>query len=172
VEVLIAIAITAIIGSGFVMIITQVFSISISDSNHMKALKQVENALHWINRDVQMAQDISQTIPGQFPVTLSWKEYIDDASPLNDIIVIYQINPATGELTRSESKNSGNTSVFLIASNIIVNGDLTTFEYDPVIRACNIRITAQVEGLKTASETREMNTMLRPRSSPTPTPSP
>ena len=58
IEVIIAIAITAIITGSITMTIFQVFDGNIRNSNHMIAVKQVENAGYWISHDTLMAQNI------------------------------------------------------------------------------------------------------------------
>lgn len=53
VELIVALAITAIIGSVISGAIFQIFNVSAANSNHMKAVKQVENALYYIDRDAE-----------------------------------------------------------------------------------------------------------------------
>ena len=54
VEVLIAIAITAAIGAGLAMAVFEVIQVNAMSNNRMEAIKQVENAFHYIIRDAQM----------------------------------------------------------------------------------------------------------------------
>ena len=51
IEVLMAIAISALILVGIVDITVQTVIVNASDTNQMRAIKQVENAIHWIERD-------------------------------------------------------------------------------------------------------------------------
>lgn len=55
VETLIALAIVGIIGSVIVVAIIQIMKTTVDNRNHLEAVKQVENALYYLNRDAQMA---------------------------------------------------------------------------------------------------------------------
>src|SRR5512137_100341 len=83
VELLIAMAITVIIGTALVMTVTQLFSVSIGDSNHMEAVKQVESALHYINRDAQMAKS-EQVVVGS-SLQLTWDDYTSGSKKTNQV---------------------------------------------------------------------------------------
>lgn len=71
VEVLLALAITGIIAGGITMTIFQVFDVSARSSNHMVAIRQVQNAGYWISHDALMAQKPDATGASGF-LTLSW----------------------------------------------------------------------------------------------------
>jgi prepilin-type N-terminal cleavage/methylation domain-containing protein len=58
IETLIVVAISSIIAVIITSSISQLIMVNSSNKNHMEAIKQVENALHYINRDVQVAQTI------------------------------------------------------------------------------------------------------------------
>jgi prepilin-type N-terminal cleavage/methylation domain-containing protein len=58
VETLIVVAISSIIAVIITSSISQIISVNNFNKNHMEAIKQVENALQYINRDVQVAQTI------------------------------------------------------------------------------------------------------------------
>lgn len=58
VEILVAIVITALIGSAVAVSTSQVFHIDAVSMNHQIAITQVENAVHYISRDAQQAQQI------------------------------------------------------------------------------------------------------------------
>jgi prepilin-type N-terminal cleavage/methylation domain-containing protein len=66
VEILVAMAITAIIGTVITVSLSQTMAVSWSGNKHMVAIKQVENALFYINRDVQAASSISTTASGKW----------------------------------------------------------------------------------------------------------
>jgi prepilin-type N-terminal cleavage/methylation domain-containing protein len=78
VEVMLAIAITGIITGGITMTTFQVFSGNTRTSNHMTAVRQVQNAGYWVSHDAQMAQILTPTPSPDsdgFPLTLSWTEW-------------------------------------------------------------------------------------------------
>jgi prepilin-type N-terminal cleavage/methylation domain-containing protein len=56
IELILAIAIAAVITGAITMTIFQVFSGSARTSNHMTAVRQVQNAGYWVSHDTLMAQ--------------------------------------------------------------------------------------------------------------------
>jgi len=119
VELIIAVAITGIIIGAATTTIFQVFSGNERTSNHMTAVKQVQNAGYWISHDAQMAQDVvPDTGDTGFPLTLTW---IDWDGTVNE--VTYTI--VDSELKRSHYIN-GNTEVSIIAQYIDVTIDPDT----------------------------------------------
>jgi len=83
VELMLAIAITGVITGGITMTLFQVFDGSARTSNHMTAVRQVQNAGYWVSYHAQMAQDIvtvdDPATPGvtEF-LALTWKDRYDD----------------------------------------------------------------------------------------------
>jgi len=75
VELIIAIAITAIITTGVTMTIFQVFTGNARSSNHMIAVRQVQNAGYWVSHDAQMAQLVVTTGVSGFPLILTWTDW-------------------------------------------------------------------------------------------------
>jgi prepilin-type N-terminal cleavage/methylation domain-containing protein len=74
-EMLIVLAIVGIVATASTMTISQVISGSSSTSNHMTAVRQVQNAGFWVSRDTQMAQSVAPA-PDEdgFPLTLTWTD--------------------------------------------------------------------------------------------------
>lgn len=74
-EMLIVLAIVGIIAAASTMTVFQVISGSSSSSNHMTAVRQVQNAGFWVSRDAQMAQSVAPA-PDEdgFPLTLTWTD--------------------------------------------------------------------------------------------------
>ena len=99
IEVVIAIAITAIITGGIIMTIFQVFDGNTRSSNHMIAVRQVQNAGYWVSHDTLMAQSVV-TDDGAtgFPLTLTWTEYVVDGDE-------YQVDYTLEDMTGSTLKN-------------------------------------------------------------------
>jgi prepilin-type N-terminal cleavage/methylation domain-containing protein len=92
VEVLVAVIITAIIGGVLATSVVQMITVNVSNGNHMDSIKQVENALHWINRDAQMAKTITldQNSISHFPLEISWNSW--DANPVTQVIDEYHVS--------------------------------------------------------------------------------
>ncbi len=88
IEVILAIALTSIITGGITSAIFQVFSQNTRSTAHMTAVKQVENAVHWISRDAQMAQSV---VTGDDPETdfliLTWTEWNNTVNQVTYTIV-------------------------------------------------------------------------------------
>ena len=75
VEMIIVLAIIGIVIGAATMTIIQVINGSSSTSNHMTAVRQVQNAGYWVSRDVQMAQSVAPALdPDGFPLTLTWTD--------------------------------------------------------------------------------------------------
>jgi prepilin-type N-terminal cleavage/methylation domain-containing protein len=74
-EMITVLAILGIIIVAITMTTSMVISGSISPSDHMTAIRQVQNAGYWVSRDAQMAQSVvTAPDPDGFPITLSWTD--------------------------------------------------------------------------------------------------
>jgi prepilin-type N-terminal cleavage/methylation domain-containing protein len=187
VEMLVAIAISGIISLIIVGVTTQTFTVSSADSNRMQAVKQVENALHWINRDVQMAYpDSIQPISGTFfkpdllnpgsPLHLEWKDYTDSGVPRH--IVEYWID--SNILKREETVGNSPPITTRIADSIDNNIDIDNsnswFQFHDVydvdhpedFHTLTVQMTASVTGYRSATETRTLiiKSRINPESPP------
>ena len=154
VEMLIVMAISGLIIAAIFAVITQTISVNAANTSHMEAIKQVENAIHWLDRDSQQAfrNEIVINNPTlNFPLTLTWTKF----GTGDKYTVIYTFDEAAGVLQRSQSVNSGTPSLTHIANNISsadysFNGTILEFE-----------LTSQVNGFKPASESRVLYVMPR-----------
>ena len=85
IEMLMAIAIGALILVGIVDITVQTIVVNASDENQMRAIKQVENAIHWIERDSQMSStewiSPKDSTVTNFPLYLQWTGFEDNRRP-------------------------------------------------------------------------------------------
>ena len=162
VELLIAVAITAVISTGLMMTITQLFSVNSADSNRMAAVKQVENALHYLNRDVQMStaskitEDNGDSYPRNFPLTLKWTDYTGEAA--QDYKVDYALD-ANRDLLRTQTIDDNTTT----ATTTIVAHDIDDLSSDYSFNGevLTVNLTASVEGYKSATESRTLQ--VKPR---------
>jgi prepilin-type N-terminal cleavage/methylation domain-containing protein len=113
-ELVVAIAITGIISGGITATMFQVFVGSARTSNHMIAVRQVQNAGYCVSLDAQMAQTVvlARDTDG-FPLQLSWTDWDD-----NKVYqVTYTLEDMTGgskQLQRSHSSD-GTTDTDIIA---------------------------------------------------------
>jgi prepilin-type N-terminal cleavage/methylation domain-containing protein len=74
-ELLIGIAITALITTAVTMTILQTFTGSTRSSNHMVAVRQVQEAGYWVSFYAYAAQDLTITGDSGFPLTLRWVDF-------------------------------------------------------------------------------------------------
>ncbi len=145
IEILVALSITGFIGAGLTTAIVQVMKVNALGNNQVIAVKQVENAVYWINRDVRMSQTIQPGGGSGFPLNLDWVEWGGTTHQ-----VAYTLQ--NGELIRSSSVNATPPVVMKVAQHISSNADNTSCQYSNGV--FNFKVTASVSGFRPASETR------------------
>ena len=153
-ELLIALAITGIIAVAVTMLIIQLSSSYSLNTNHMTAVKQVENAVHSISRDAQMAQNVQPVGGSGFPLYLTWVEWDNTSNN-----VTYSIQNRT--LLRAYSFNSSAPVITKVAQDINSNASASNCQFANDV--LTFKITASIAGFKTATETREGKVIPRPR---------
>ena len=154
IELLIAIAITALITGGITTAIFQTFTVSARDSSHMTAVRQVQNAGHWISQDAQMAQDVDDNPTAPKILELTWIEWEDGT--VN--VVTYSIT-ADDELKRSHFEDGVPTSEMIVAR--YINLAYTSCQFTGGV--LSVTITATVGDYpETVSETRLYEITPRP----------
>jgi len=157
IEVLVALAVTGLITGSITMVISQVLTGNVRTSNHMTAVRQVQNAGYWISRDAQMAQTVDTGEFSGFPLTLTWTEYGVDG---DEHQVVYTL--ADNKLQREHYTNRATNPA----------PDATTFVADHINTAntscaldgskLTLTVTASIGGFKPASETRVYEVVPRP----------
>jgi prepilin-type N-terminal cleavage/methylation domain-containing protein len=176
VEIVIAIAITAVIGSAVATATYQVVNISSSSTNHQIAITQVQSAVHSISRDAQQAQyiipkDVFLDTPVPIVGGVISFNLFDVIPPDKDKIVIewtewdmthkeitYAI--VNGSLQRVLSVNGGAPEVTSVANHIsALSGSWNTNSNSKVL---TITITVTVNAPKPATETRTFQIKPRP----------
>lgn len=108
VEMLVVVAILGFVGVAANTAVSQTVKWSTRGPEYMTAIKQVENAFHWINRDVRQAQTIEPGKDSGFPLSLAWVDWDGTAYQ-----VIYTVE--NGELKRSHSVNGTASSELVVA---------------------------------------------------------
>jgi prepilin-type N-terminal cleavage/methylation domain-containing protein len=159
IEITIGMAISAILVGGIITAIFQMGRASDMGNARVTAVKQVENALYYINRDVQMAQSIEGE-GDDYSLRLDWNEW----EQVKNNEVTYSL--ANGVLTRSYYINDELDSEKPVASGIsalaITPPDT---EAIPPKKVWTVDITAtSVSGHIQQSETRQMKIIPRPGS--------
>lgn len=118
IELLIAIAITGLVTGGITGAIFQVFAVNARTSNHMTAVRQVQNAGYWVSHDVQMAQSV--VITGVSGLCLTWTDWDGTINEVTYTIV-------DSELKRSHSINGEAPTETIVAQ--FIDPDNTKFEF-------------------------------------------
>ena len=96
IEVLIAVAIGGAIAGAGSMATRQVITETVRNNNHEIAVRQVQNAGHWVTRDTQMAQTVLTGDESDGILTLIWEAWDvdpDDGIPPDEYQVEYKLVP-------------------------------------------------------------------------------
>jgi prepilin-type N-terminal cleavage/methylation domain-containing protein len=166
IEMIVAIAISSAIGGGLLLSIYQTSSYEAMDKARMICVKQLENAIHYIVQDAQMAQKV--TLAGDddnFPLILSWTEW-DVTSPEYKHVVTYTLKGSgsselerqhlTYDVSGTETKNELN----VVARHIEPNSAKTNCGY--VGGVLSFGLTATITGFpEEISETRDVEIVRR-----------
>ncbi len=155
IELLLANAITAFIGVGIAAAVFQIINVSALSNNHVITVKQVESAIHWINRDAQMAQTVQPSVGSGFPLNLSWVEWDDTSHQVSYVL-------QNGKLIRNHSVNGGEAQETTVAQ--YINADPVNTNCQFAGGVLTFKVTASVGGFRSASETRISQVI--PRSAP------
>jgi hypothetical protein len=119
-EMLAVLAITSLIGLVVAMANMQIMNQSSDNSNFNAGSRNTLNALHWISRDIQMAQSVNGTdgFPQTENLVLSWQAWDNTIYSANYTVV-------NGELTRTYTINGSNPVVNVVAEYINTAEDKT-----------------------------------------------
>ena len=158
VELIIAVAITGIITGGITMTIFQVFGGNERTSNHMTAIRQVQNAGYWISHDTQMAQsvDTDNLTPPEI-LKLTWTDW--ESGDMHQVIYTLLVD---NKLQREHYTNLNLDATTIVAQ--YINPDQTSCVWDDAEGKLTLTVTATVVGWKSASETRIYEVIPRPGS--------
>ena len=158
IELMVAICIASLIIGAITMTIFQVLVNPAQSSNHMTAVKQVENAIHWMRCDVVQAQIIEPSGSSGFPLKLTWIDWNNTKSEVtynlqNDRLqreyVTHNADSAlTDNQTRVVAEYIDSDSAM---TNCLVIGSVLT-----------LKITATVTGFIDSSESRLVDIAARP----------
>jgi prepilin-type N-terminal cleavage/methylation domain-containing protein len=147
IEVIVAIAISGIIGLGASISSAQVLNQTATNNDYTTASRNALNALHWISHDVSMAQDIigADDFPQTGDLCLSWMGWDNTAYSAN-----YTLE--NGVLKRFYSEN-GQVTTTVIASYINLDPAMTFCTFDNT--SLTVTITCSVgEGDRTINVTK------------------
>ncbi len=146
-ELVVVCAILGIMGIGLNMTIIGMTKAHAVNAGNMTVAKQIENAVHWISRDVQMSATVNLSGDDDgFPLQLSWTEW--DGTTNEITYTLYN-----GELTRSHSENGSEVSQNFVAQFIDTDSSETNAQLSG--DALVVTITAAIQDdNKSASRSR------------------
>ena len=158
IELLIVVAIFAVVAVVTNAVIVQVVQ-SNRTSNHMVALRQVQQAGYSVSRDGVQAQDISVSNvsgSGGFPFTLSWNTTTWGGKVHT---VVYNLVPSGGLYQLGRNETVGTNTTTTIVGQYIYNGTApprpTECSWNATEWVLTFNVTARV-GLQTESRTYEI----------------
>jgi prepilin-type N-terminal cleavage/methylation domain-containing protein len=166
IETLIALAITGVIGAAVISTLYQLQSISQSHYAHVMAVTQVENAVHYMNRDIQSAQKVdldgTDTETGQhYWLRLTWTDWHN-----NHVIKVIYNDLDQNKLKRQYIEKDAAGIILNNTTNEIAHAiDAVSANQVTDTNAYSIEITACViSGTKQDEETRNLQIVPRPGS--------
>ena len=135
IEMIVVLVLVGLISAGITAAIMQVLTINHRASNHMIAVRQVQQAGKEVSKDTLQAQGVNATGSQGFPLTLTWDEWGTNYTNL----IVYDLVGTSGEgkeLQRSYTINGADPTVIRIAQYL-----------DPVQTSCswnNVTLTFTV----------------------------
>lgn len=162
IELAASIAISGILGTGVVMSLAQIANVNGVGNARITAVKQVENAIYYLNRDVQMAQTVIPQGASGFPLTLTWMTWGTPTAtppvPPTTIQVVYSVDN-NGALRRNDGTTNRAVAQLITADNVTINTDVSL---NPPKTWYTIQITTTAHsGTKQDSETRKIDIIPR-----------
>jgi hypothetical protein len=134
-ELIIGIAITSLIIGGITLSVDQIFTGSTRSSNHMVAVREVQDAGYWVSEYAYMAQNATITGVSGFPVILQWVNF----EPSGRHKIVFSLNSSSGGLRGSYYVDSGGGYVLDSAR----TGKIPVFEF---IDSNKTKTNCQVSG--------------------------
>jgi type II secretory pathway component PulJ len=158
IELMVAMCIASLIIGAITMTIFQVLIYPAQSSNHMTAVKQVENAIHWMRRDVVQAQLIEPSGSSGFPLKLTWIDWNNTKNEVtyslfnNKFQRAYVIYDADDTVTDNQTR--------IVAE--YIEGDSAMTNCQVVGNVLTFKISADVTGFMDSNETRQVEIVARP----------
>jgi len=135
IELMIALAIMALIGGGATIATVQILKQSVRNRDFTTASQFTMNAIHWISRDAEMSQVVTTNGTTGFPLTLRWTDWSN-----GQYQVIYSIE--NNILKRKYSINGGQQTQTILAESVNTVSQNTTCQYSN--KVLNLQVTATV----------------------------
>ena len=155
------IGITIIIMAAISAGVFQFFSVNTRNTNHMEAVKEVENAVHWITRDVERAQyadNTTYTISHSFaesPLVLNW------ANEFDNIPGSVTYRQTGSDLVRTYSPNGGPATTNFVAQHVVSDNTSWSLSVSPYGAVLSFNVAARVGSSNPSTETRSFQVVAR-----------
>jgi prepilin-type N-terminal cleavage/methylation domain-containing protein len=120
-ELIIAIAITSLITGGIGTIVYQIYTSSARSSNHMVAVREVQDTGYWVSAYAYMAQNATITGVSGFPLILQWVNF----EPSERHKIVFNLTSSSGGLRGSYYVEVGGVYVLDSAK----TGKIPVFEF-------------------------------------------
>jgi prepilin-type N-terminal cleavage/methylation domain-containing protein len=160
IETIVSLAAVGFLSAGIAIAIIQINNVNAIGNAQVIAINQVENAIHNLNRDAQMAQSVSTHSGNTFPLTLEWISWESNAE--NQIV--YSLD-SDGNLIREYTINEGAPSTKTVAQYISTSSTNTNCSWDSAHHKLTVKLTAIASsGFKEVIETRQIQIIPRPGS--------
>jgi prepilin-type N-terminal cleavage/methylation domain-containing protein len=158
VELLVAIAIASLITGGITAAIMQILTINTRASNHMVAVRQVQQAGKEVSKDVLQAQGVNASGSQGFPLTLTWTEWGSNQTNT----VVYNLTDMSGGLSQLQRSHTiddveQTTALPIVAEYIDPDPTKTSCAWDGNVLVFTVTATVGTE-----SETRIYEVEPRP----------
>jgi len=164
VELLIAFTVAALVAIGVTTGVFQIVTGNTRTSNHMNAVRQVQEAGYWVSHDTQMAQDVNtDNLTGPEILKLTWVEWDNS----NEHQVVYSLTNMNGGLKQLEKQYL----IYDVDENLLDSITSIVAQFiDPELTSCSFidnelifTVTATVgSGSQRGSETRVYEISPRP----------
>lgn len=163
IELIIAIAIAGLITGGITFAIMQMLTINTRASNHMVAVRQVQQAGKEVSKDTLQAQSVNASGTQGFPLILTWDEWGTNLTHT----VSYTFEDMPGGvvgLQRTYFVEGGNSTVTTVAQYIDPDPTNTSCSPPGVLQPGAVLTFKVTATLGTESETRTYEIQPRPES--------
>lgn len=158
IELMVTLAICGIISVGATVANGQMITQTVKNNNYTTANRQVLNAMHWISRDAEMAQDIEnwENFPLSDNLTLTWVTWENKS-----VEVVYSVD-AEGQLMRTYTIEGSPPKQMLIAQYVKIDPASSNCTWDN--EELTLTLTGSVDtGTRVVNVTRLNTTASRPK---------
>jgi hypothetical protein len=155
---MVTLAICGIISVGATVANGQMITQTVKNNNYTTANRQVLNAMHWISRDAEMAQDIEnwENFPLSDNLTLTWVTWENKS-----VEVVYSVD-AEGQLMRTYTIEGSPPKQMLIAQYVKIDPASSNCTWDN--EELTLTLTGSVDtGTRVVNVTRLNTTASRPK---------